>query len=45
MTHCPSFGDPKCASSCLSHRSLAEDARRAILVFMPKKAPAGSLRP
>jgi radical SAM protein with 4Fe4S-binding SPASM domain len=36
MTHCPSFGDAKCASSCLSHRTLAEDARRAILTFRPK---------
>ncbi len=40
MTHCPSFGDPKCAASCLSHRTLAEDARRAFVVFMPRKKPA-----
>ena len=33
MTHCPSFGNAKCASSCLSHRTLAEDARRVILLF------------
>lgn len=30
MTHCPSFGDPKCASSCLAHRTLREDARRVV---------------
>jgi radical SAM protein with 4Fe4S-binding SPASM domain len=32
MTHCASFGDPKCALSCLSHRTLGEDARRFILL-------------
>jgi MoaA/NifB/PqqE/SkfB family radical SAM enzyme len=32
MTRCPSFGDAKCALSCLSHRTLREDARRVILL-------------
>jgi radical SAM protein with 4Fe4S-binding SPASM domain len=36
MTHCASYGDPKCAASCLAHRSLIQDARRAILVFRPR---------
>ena len=40
MTHCPSYGDPKCATSCLAHRSVAQDARRAMLVFRPRLAPA-----
>ena len=39
MTHCPSYGDPKCATSCLSHRSVAQDAQRAILVFRPRLGP------
>jgi radical SAM protein with 4Fe4S-binding SPASM domain len=38
MTHCASYGDPKCAASCLAHRSLVQDARRAILVFRPGAA-------
>ena len=44
MTNCPDYGDPKCAASCLSHRSLAEDAQRAILVFMPRKRATPSPR-
>ena len=32
MTNCPSFGDAKCALSCLSHRTLGEDARRFIML-------------
>lgn len=32
MTQCPSFGDPKCALSCLSHRTLLEDAQRLFLL-------------
>jgi len=32
MTHCPHFGETKCASSCLAHRTLAEDVRRVVLM-------------
>jgi radical SAM protein with 4Fe4S-binding SPASM domain len=40
MTHCPNYGEPKCATSCLAHRSVAQDARRAMLVFRPRLATA-----
>ena len=42
MTHCPSFGDAKCASSCLSHRTLRQDANRVI--SMTRRAVVGEER-
>lgn len=35
MTDCPSFGSVKCASSCLSHRTLRQDAGRALMLYLP----------
>jgi radical SAM protein with 4Fe4S-binding SPASM domain len=45
MTQCPHFGSVRCAASCLAHRTLREDARRALMVFKPRAFPAPDTAP